>query len=953
MGIVLMKRETKGKFKPQQSFFVCFTLIFAVAALASFSPFIIFKTSLVWENEGLSQYYTALIYWGKYLRTLAKNLLTGQLVLPQYDFSLGLGGDVLSTLGFYVAGDPFALLSAAVPSRFEAYFASLLAVLRLYAAGFSFGLLAKYKGVRAPYAALGALVYSFCGFALTQGINCQYCINPLIYFPLIVYGIERICGGKRPYVFIISIFLAAAGNVYFFIQLSVFALLFVLYKMCFGTVSEGKGKTIAKLAAGYVLGVLCAAALLLPVLDAIGLPLGSFCGAKLYGLDYYLSLLPAFMNASYIEQGGLSLGFTAAGAFGIILLFSKKGDGRFYKKAFVTCCIFVLLSVFGWLFSFNGSVQNSWVWALALLVAFVFANELQNVKKISLGACVFALAFSAALGVYCLCIKQQRTEANFAQIMLLAVFAGAAFILWTLGKTNKLNYKNTRILKSAFAALCVIAVCTNGLYRFAYTESGSQSAVRAAVQSNASFRLANDFSGKNTWKGIKELQNTGTAVARYDGAQMEKRDYNNAIINNTYGTMSDFAVNNPFVLHLQDEMQSPRSAGSAVEPAFGDPYLEAIENVRYFACINKELLPAGYGADAVENAEKTDVRSEEKKYFEFYENENYVPFGFVYKNVISDYDYYGLNSAEKRLALTKAVVLSDCKDGYANTTAEALDIRSEQLEYKLNLGDTVYAKSANAYSTFAKNAKITLEASVPSDAQLYLVIGGAEFEPQSKKKQIKKFNPSALEGLTKSAAQELLFESKPSENADKSVIDVKTDCKRGSLELAAPRNNNYSGAQSFTVNLGKTDGGVVSVELKFGAIGDYCFENIQLVACDFKNYAADVAALRENTLENLSVETDKISGTITTDEGGWLYLSIPYSEFWSASVDGKSAEIQRANTAFTAVYVDGGTHEIVLEYGNTAFEKGVCASLAGLGVFACVVIVNETALRRRRAKNED
>jgi len=42
-------------------------------------------------------------------------------VLPQWNFSLGYGGDILTTLHYYVIGDPLDLLSIACPTRYAVY----------------------------------------------------------------------------------------------------------------------------------------------------------------------------------------------------------------------------------------------------------------------------------------------------------------------------------------------------------------------------------------------------------------------------------------------------------------------------------------------------------------------------------------------------------------------------------------------------------------------------------------------------------------------------------------------------------------------------------------------------------------------------------------------------------------------------------------------------------------
>lgn len=49
----------------------------------------------------------------------------------------GYGGDILTTLHYYVIGDPLDLLSIACPTRYAVYLYSFLSLFRLYLAGWA------------------------------------------------------------------------------------------------------------------------------------------------------------------------------------------------------------------------------------------------------------------------------------------------------------------------------------------------------------------------------------------------------------------------------------------------------------------------------------------------------------------------------------------------------------------------------------------------------------------------------------------------------------------------------------------------------------------------------------------------------------------------------------------------------------------------------------------------
>jgi hypothetical protein len=55
---------------------------------------------------------------------------------------------------------------------------------------------------------------------------------------------------------------------------------------------------------------------------------------------------------------------------------------------------------------------------------------------------------------------------------------------------------------------------------------------------------------------------------------------------------------------------------------------------------------------------------------------------------------------------------------------------------------------------------------------------------------------------------------------------------------------------------------------------------------------------------------------------GWLVVSETWYPGWSAAVDGRPAELLRANHAFRAVRLDAGRHEVRFRYGSAWWRAG-------------------------------
>ena len=135
----MSKEKAMGK-----SWIKSYSFVFLFLSLLLYSLNIFYKKSFVYSGtslagDGLVQHYTALAYYGEYLRTIWRNLSSvSGFSIPEFDICIGLGGSIVTTLGYEVLGDPLNLLSAFVPMQYTEYLYVFLIVFRLYLAGIVF-----------------------------------------------------------------------------------------------------------------------------------------------------------------------------------------------------------------------------------------------------------------------------------------------------------------------------------------------------------------------------------------------------------------------------------------------------------------------------------------------------------------------------------------------------------------------------------------------------------------------------------------------------------------------------------------------------------------------------------------------------------------------------------------------------------------------------------------------
>lgn len=181
--------------------------------------------------------------------------------------SIGYGSDIISTLHYYVIGDPLALFSVFVPNKYMVDFYDLLILLRMYLAGMAFAGYCFYMKNKNKIAVLtGSFIYVFCGYTIMFGLHHPYFLNPMIYLPLLLIGVEKIFKKESAIFFSIMVFISCTSNFYFFYIIVLVTILYVIFRIFMYYRKEQWKEAIRCLSHGSyaVLGVCMSAFILIP-----------------------------------------------------------------------------------------------------------------------------------------------------------------------------------------------------------------------------------------------------------------------------------------------------------------------------------------------------------------------------------------------------------------------------------------------------------------------------------------------------------------------------------------------------------------------------------------------------------------------------------------------------------------------------------------------------------------
>lgn len=902
-------------------FYLLYTLVFLAVALALYLKFFANGKSLVWSHDGVPQHLNSLAYYGKYLRKVLHTLfIEHKLSLPLWDMHIGYGSDILTTLHYYVIGDPLTLLSVFVPaSKTEALYAFLI-FLRIYLAGIAFSRYSFYHKNSKQATFMGTMIYIFAGWTIYAAMKHPYFSNPMIYLPLILLGIDKIYKKQKPYVFIWSVALAGLSNFYFFYMLGIFMVLYAIFRY-FDLFADRSIKNIGKwlgvFAVYSVIAVLIAAVILLPVI----LPVFGTDRFKaenyvplFYDRIYYEKYLGCLIGENMIQWG--VAGYTAVSLAGVFVLFSKKKKYTALKAGFVLLNVFLLLPYAGHVLNGLSYVSNRWIWAYGMLIAYIFVKiypelfaltltEKRKVFVMLLIYCILALLPEAA-----------RTQRNLMAMVLLSL---STFTVLSFGNI----FTRERNLTVMVAGFLIAGILFNMHYQYSYekdylsefTDSGEaleklETGVDRAV-----------------------LSTDDPSVYRYD--QMDTNSSENSSMQmGTNSTAYYFSVASSSIANFFDEMYLNTPWEQHYNNLDGRTILDRLASVKYFVVKKgKESdLPYGYSRLSGE-AEKNG------KTYLAYADEDALPLGYTYDSWISREDYDKMTVTEKQQALLQGVVLDDSSLPETET-----HFNDREVSYYTSEGKGCRLKNGKVVVT-QENAQLKLIFKGEENAETYLITEGLDYEGLSPREMISDKKWSKMTTYEQNKLLEENSNWRYWKESQKASIQIGGRFLKKTIQIFTDKYNAYSGKHNFLCNTGYSEKGRHTITLTFENTGVYSFDSLKIYCQPMTEIDSQTSKLGEEVLTDVKIGNNEINGKISLFDTKALVLSIPYSEGWTAYVDGEETELKEANTMYMALELPKGDHEIHLVYWTPYLRTGLCLTCIGVLCYIVLVLINRKKKR--------
>lgn len=654
-----------------------YTVVFALAAALVFFPFWSQGRTFIYyfagqERDGYTQHYTAFVYIGHYLRELASGLLGGEFALKHFDFTLGYGEDVIQSLGYYGFGDPLMLLSALVPQRLAGVFYQVYILLELWLSGLAFGVFGREKGYEDDRILPCALVYVFSGFALWAGLCHPEFLAPMIWFPLLLTGMERVLAGKRPVFLAVVTALYALTGYYWLFMGTIFLCLYALVR-----VLEQPGQRLARLwnvfwrgAGGYLLGLCLAAPIFIP--NVVG-----FLQSNRVGGD---KAMPALF-ARWEQVKGSFLLLIGAGEWNFaalsaavlpavaLLLIQKDRKYRGLQVLAALLGLFAVLPACGWLFNVGAYETTRWYVFSNFFLVFVLLTMLDGLTAPKRAAAAVCVGVVLLYGWAALDGGWQRW---WPPLVLLTV---TVLALPLLGLTGR------RMTAAGLTALVLVNVTVNAHQAFSgYVDMFAPAGL---VERQIASMPANAVPQGEVWQ-------------RTD--QDDKRNPNASMLLHRAGVSSYFSTSNGHTARFLTEMELPLHNKVLFPDLNGRAALHSVLSTRWFAGQGGRTAPYGYTSVAEG----------------VWEDMGGLPLGVSYDTIISEEEWLGMSALERQERLVQGAYVP----GIA-PAGQLPESRLQPVEI-LRVGEQDASWYQNELNAWEAGGALTLHVDAPAGSEVYL-----------------------------------------------------------------------------------------------------------------------------------------------------------------------------------------------------------------------------------------
>ena len=650
-----------------------------------------------------------------------------------FSWATDLGSGTMNAYSFYLYGSPFFWLSLLFPQNWLPYLMVPLLVLKFAVAGGGAYLYLRRYVKNTDYAVLGAVLYTFSGFAV-YNVFFNHFVDVVALFPYLLWSLDEALYEDRRGWFAFWVAVNLLNNYFFFVGQVLFLAIYFVCKLSTGDFCLTVKKFVL-LAFESLLGVAMGSLLLVPAVLSIlqnprTIDLSSGWGFLTYSkVQQYLAILLSWVlppdspyltsiwSEGVIKWTSMTAYLPLCSLAGAAAYWrARRGDSK--KRIVGTCAVFALVPVLNSAFyALNSSYYARWYYMPVLILAAMTVNALED-HNTDLRSPVRGLSWIMLATVAFAVVPVQDSDTGSWSFGVLKN-PGQYCVVLGLGLAGRAVYKAVcckwradrrfaqRMTAAVLVFACLFSMVHIGIGKFGqwYTDSDlvEQDTNAIALKQDlpeGSYRIDTYQIHDNIgmWLDRSCLQYFGSTAA-------------------------------PSILSFYPALGVKRDVRS--EPELSHYALRGLLSVEYLI-----TTPEKQGAFEAE-ADDGWIFDGAKDGFVLYRNKNYVPMGFCYDYYLTESEYEAVAKSSRANLLMRALVLTDEDAGtYGKYLTPLPEEKQYDLDYDAYVSDCS-DRRAGAAEVFQMtnsgfHARITLEKenlvffSVPYDDGFTAYVNGSE-----------------------------------------------------------------------------------------------------------------------------------------------------------------------------------------------------------------------------------
>lgn len=925
-----------------------YTLLFIILAFLAFFWFIVFGRTLIYSDDAYFQHYSFLVK----LRRFVSDIVHGNGV-SLWSWDTGYGSDVIGNFAF-VFCDPFAYIAAAFKPKYIDIGYTISVILRLYAAGVTMITFLRYRRKTGFQSLLGGIAYAFSSWAIISCRRHAFFLNPLILFPLLILGVDRIDKEKKPFIFVLTVFLSLITSFYFSYMSALLVIVYIVIKYFFESENRKSFKDFTKRFFSFVfyaiIAVMISAPILVPVFYSLinanrssGVDLNAFLKLKevFKYIPSYISNTDINGNYSYTSLTMICIAMVPA-----MIIDFKKGLNRFPTLMAFLCVIMAAFPFFGSVFNAMSYSVGRWcymlafflIWASVSALDFEKFKDAEYKKSYKIVFSVMLLIFSVFL-VLAKIILNVFPDKNLYSALINIIFLMIFVCVICSSEKNQKLSKTTLIL--AFTVVNLGLVYLIDLAPNFSDELSKYNVVGNTYKqyTGSAQRVGKQIEDDDFYR-IDQVENsTPTGYAIYTHTPS-----NEAIF---FGTRSVYSYISTLDNRIFDYHKALcNSAGYYRRVCFcsndNRSRMNFLQGVKYFIGNNKDknLMISQYSGYGFKNYETIDG-------IDVLRNRYKASLGYVFNNKINESDFIKYDYLDREQIMMQACVVPDNnKTSVPEISKSDIDLDSHSIDYKI-VSENGLRLSNGKIKVTSEHSRLTISTGEIKNSEVYVVFKNLKKKPLP----YKEYKESVLSNRKNLDIESYKFDVEKISYYPHGNFNIYLNKPGITKRLinADGDNQGFVDVKDYIANLGyyKSTNGNITIDFK--DIGDYTYDSIEVVAVSQKNFNDQAKTLEKNRLKVSTLNDNYIKGKVNAENDGMLYLSIPYTKGWKVYIDGKEQETYIADIAFTGVDIDKGEHTVELKYRPVGFKAELTVCWSGIVIFAVILVYQ--MLKRRKVSS--